>query len=189
VTVDRDAVAEPEEKEEEEEETARRSVWEERCSGCLGDRTGMVEDNSLHRTDVAPAKRSTALRTKTAGRCMECRCYSCETRAERAWMTQFPLDRTMDTRRFGKPKAITSFATNPNLLVPLSEQSSECHTIPTVMKITVIGYHRAVLSTAIAMTSSIRLFFFPGAFRGGYTYTCAASRDIRFTCSPNLTIV
>lgn len=82
VTVDRDAVAGPEEKEEEEEETTRRSVWEERCSGCcLGDRTGMVEDNSLHRTDVAPAKRSTALRTKTAGRCMECRCYSCEMRA------------------------------------------------------------------------------------------------------------
>jgi hypothetical protein len=71
VTVDRDAVAEPEE-----EETARRCVWEERCRGAvecgrLGGRTGM-EENSLHRTDVVPAKRSTALRMKTAGRCMEC---------------------------------------------------------------------------------------------------------------------
>ena len=72
MTVDRDAVVEPEEEEEEaEEETARRSVWEERCAGlvecgCLGDTIG------LHRTDVVPAKRSTALRMKTAGRCMEC---------------------------------------------------------------------------------------------------------------------
>lgn len=71
MTVDRDADAELEE----EEETAWRSgVWEEKCRGvervrevvCLGDRTGM-EENSLHRTDVVPAKRSTALRM-----CMEC---------------------------------------------------------------------------------------------------------------------
>ncbi len=73
VTVDRDAVAEPGE----EGEMSRRSVWEERCRGvgravvecgCLGDRT----ENSLHRTDVVPAKRSTALRMKIAGWCMEC---------------------------------------------------------------------------------------------------------------------
>ena len=31
-----------------------------------------MEENGLHRTDVVPAKRSTALRIKTAGRCMEC---------------------------------------------------------------------------------------------------------------------
>jgi hypothetical protein len=70
VTVDRDAVAGPKEEEEEEEETVRRSVWEERCR-CLDDRIGM-EENGLHRTDVVPAKRSTALRMKTAGWCMEC---------------------------------------------------------------------------------------------------------------------
>ena len=78
MTVDREAVAEPEEEgEEDEEETARGSVCEERCSvgrlesGCLSDGTSM-EENSLHRTEVVPAKRITALRMKTAGRCMEC---------------------------------------------------------------------------------------------------------------------
>jgi hypothetical protein len=82
VTVDRDAVAEPEE---EAAAAARRKVWEVRCRvvvgrvrevvavecGCLGDRTG-IEENCLHRTDVVSAKRSTVPRTKTAGRCMEC---------------------------------------------------------------------------------------------------------------------
>ena len=81
VSVDREAAAEPEERGE--EETARRRVWEERCSGVVGrvrqcgrlvlvgDRTGM-DENSLHRTDVVPVTRSIALRMKTAGRCMEC---------------------------------------------------------------------------------------------------------------------
>ena len=75
VTVDRDAVAEPKEEEEleEEEETVRRRVKEERCR-CLGcDRIGPgIEENGLHRTDAVPAKRTTALRVKTAGWCMEC---------------------------------------------------------------------------------------------------------------------
>lgn len=75
VTVDRDAVAEPTEEEEleEEEETVRRRVKEERCR-CLGcDRIGPgIEENGLHRTDAVPAKRTTALRMKTAGWCMEC---------------------------------------------------------------------------------------------------------------------
>jgi hypothetical protein len=117
VTVDRDAVAEPE------EETARRSVWEERCRvgrvrcGWLGDRTGM-EENNLRRTDVVPAKRSTALRM-----CMECSVsfVPVRTQARRGanQINQIPQDRIMDTRRFGIQSNIGS-TVNPNLLVPLS---------------------------------------------------------------------
>ena len=127
VTVEGDAVAEPgeEEEEEEEEETVRRSVWEERCRRvgrvrvvvCLGpgDRTGM-EENSLHRTDVVPAKRSTALRMKIAGWCMECSCVSFVPVNEDSdevrnadVMTQILQDR-INTRRFGMRTAFTQWS-------------------------------------------------------------------------------
>jgi hypothetical protein len=66
----------------------------------------MVEENGLHRTDVVPATRSTALRTRTAGRCMEWYSYCRPVRdaGVTAQIPQIPQDRIRDTRRFGKSK-------------------------------------------------------------------------------------
>lgn len=138
VTVDRDAVAEPEEEEEEEDEeeeerVRRRSVWEERCVVgqvlrevvvCVGDRTGM-EENNLHRVDVAPAKRNTALRMETAGRCMECDGCFVPASCGCGWPNPNSGLWTRGGSACQKPIRLSSIdgycsKLNPNLLVPLS---------------------------------------------------------------------
>lgn len=91
-----------------------------------------MEENSLHRTDVVPTKRSTALRMKTAGRCM-CMESGGVFRARELrgvdGPTQIPDLWTRGGSACRKPIRLSSIhilgyctVVNPNLLVPLSSQ-------------------------------------------------------------------